>query len=93
MAITNGIVAEMDINTQLSVASRKPSRGFSSRRCARVANEISRPPPELMAAAMMKANDWPSPVISEQMNGSANVPPKIASNEPRTLATPSMRPR
>src|SRR5262245_28661640 len=88
--IISGSAADADINTQLSVASKNPSRGFSSRRWRRVASEMSPPAPRLMAAEMMYASDCPSRVTSDVTSGSAYVQPKSASKDPRTCATPSM---
>ena len=84
IAITRGIVAEIDISTQLSVASRKPSRGFSSRLCLRVASEMSSPIPELAAAAMRNVIALPSRVIRDVRTGKVYAAPKNANSVPRT---------
>src|ERR1700733_1223578 len=89
-ASNSGIVADADINTHTRVTSRKPSRGFSSRRNFRVASAMASPTPELMAAAMMNCSHSPSPVTIEQPTGSTYATPKMASTSPRTCATPSM---
>ncbi len=69
-AISRGTVAHADTSTQPRVTSRKPSRGFSSRRNRMVAPASSNPVPEQTRPASRKVPASPSPMISEQAMGS-----------------------
>src|SRR4051794_3854954 len=85
------MVASAEVVIQMSVTSRKPSLGFSSRRQPVVAAIVSNPVPVLAAAPTTKYSASPSPEKIEQISGRAYVAPKNASNSPRTFATASIR--